>query len=115
MPQISQARKLKAYMESAKKSPTLHKHFEEEFEELVVYIIQITLKTEDAFKGSNTLDVKDIIKSLIKISDITSDIQWNLRIICLKVIRKVVELENKREYLPAFDWGDNWIDFKEQI
>lgn len=38
-----------------------------------------------------------------------------MRIICLKVIRKVVELENKRDYRAAFEWDDNWIDYKSQI
>lgn len=68
--------------------------FEKEFEEIVVYIIGIKNKTETAFNGSNTLDVKDLIQSLIQISGIESDIDPNLRIICLKVMRKVIELEN---------------------
>lgn len=68
--------------------------FEKEFEEIVVYIIGIKNKTETAFDGTNTLDVKDLIQSLIQISGIESDIDPNLRIICLKVMRKVIELEN---------------------
>jgi len=58
-----------------------------------VYIIQIELKTDIAFEGTNTLNVKDIIDALIKISDVQSDIDKSLRIITLKIIRKVVELE----------------------
>ena len=56
-----------------------------------------------------------IIKSLIGITDITSDIEWNLRIVSLKVIRKVVELEHKNDFKPAFEWADDWIKYKEQI
>lgn len=58
-----------------------------------MYIIQIELKTDIAFEGTNTLNVKDIIDALIKISDVQSDIDKSLRIITLKIIRKVVELE----------------------
>lgn len=54
------------------------------------------MKTQAAFEGTNTLDVKEVINALIKISDINSDIDKILRIVCLKVIRKVVELENKK-------------------
>jgi hypothetical protein len=42
-----------------------------------------------------TIKIKEILGALVKISDISSDIDKNLRIVCLKVIRKVIELENK--------------------
>ena len=45
--------------------------------------------------------MKDILAAMIKISDIDSDIDKNLRVICLKVIRKVVEQENKGKTTPA--------------
>jgi len=48
--------------------------------------------------------VKDIIDALIKISDVQSDIDKSLRIITLKIIRKVVELEVQNENTPAFEW-----------
>lgn len=90
--------------------------FEKEFEEIVVYIIGIKNKTEVAFDGSNTLDVKELIHSLINISGIASDIDPNLRIICLKVMRKVVELENlSAEAAPALDWDDEWEKYEEEI
>ena len=112
IPQLSQAVKLKAYMKSVSTSEQLQEEFEQEFEVLVVYIIQINLKTEEAFGGVNTLDVKDIINSLIKISNISSSIEKNLRIVCLKVIRKVVELENKKKSTPASTWdSEDWINF----
>lgn len=40
---------------------SLMQEFEKEFEEIVVYIIGIKNKTEVAFDGTNTLDVKDLI------------------------------------------------------
>jgi len=83
--------------------------FEKEFDEIVIYIINIAKKTEIAFAGTNTLYVEDLIGSLIKVSDIDSDILPNLKIINLKVIRKVVELENKNCNDPALDWeAEDW-------
>lgn len=45
-----------------------------EFEQLVTSIIQIPKKTGEAFKGANTIEVKDFISSLIKSTDVMSDI-----------------------------------------
>jgi len=61
--------------------------------------------------------VKDIIRALIDISSINSDIDKNLRIVCLKVIRKVVELENKGDNTtPAAEWeSEDWANFKDEI
>lgn len=50
---------------SVEVSDALMQDFEKEFEEIVVYIIGIKNKTEVAFDGTNTLDVKDLIQSLI--------------------------------------------------
>ena len=104
---MSQLQKIQAYIKSCSTNDELIKEFENEFEGLVVYIIQIELKTEQEFDGTNTLNVKDIIDALIKISDVQSDIDKSLRIITLKIIRKVVELEVQNMNTPAFEWeGD---------
>ena len=50
------------------------------------------------------MNVKEIINALIRISDTDSNIERALRIVCLKIIRKVVELENKTLTTPAFEW-----------
>ena len=103
-------------MMSVSTSEALQKEFEVEFEVLVIYIIQISLKSEEVFGGINTLDVKDVINSLIKISNISSSIEKNLRIVCLKVIRKVVELENKKMQTPASTWeSEDWCNFAQEI
>lgn len=69
-----------------------------------------------AFGGTNTLNVKEIIFALIRISDTESNIERALRIVCLKIIRKVVELENQNSTTPAFEWeADNWENFKNEI
>ena len=88
-------------MISVGSSETLLQAYEKEFEEMVKYIISIELKSEAAFDGTNTIKVKDLISSLIKISDRNSDIDPNLKIICLKVIRKLIEMENKGATTPA--------------
>ena len=95
MPNLNQAQKLHGYQISVGPSEDLLFEFEKEFEDIVVYIINVDKKTEIAFEGLNTLTVKDLIQSLIMVCDIGSDIEPNLRIICLKVIRKVIEMENK--------------------
>ena len=98
-----------AYMKSVSTNDGLLQEFETEFEDLVIYILGINQKTEDAFKGTNTLNVDEVIKALIQISGINSDIDKNLRIICLKVIRKVVELEARGQNSPAAQWDpDDW-------
>lgn len=61
MPNLTQAEKLKAYLMSINTCDNLIQEFEKEFGEIVVYIINIKTKTETAFAGINTLDVKDLI------------------------------------------------------
>jgi len=74
-------------------SEKLINEFETEFEEIVMYIINIRTKSEKAFDGLNTLDVKELIQSLIAVSGVGTGIDANLRIICLKVFRKIIEME----------------------
>ena len=74
-------------------SEKLINEFETEFEEIVMYIISIRSRSEKAFNGLNTLDVKELIQSLIQVSGVDTGIEANLRIICLKVFRKIIEME----------------------
>lgn len=116
LPNLLQASKLKSYLGSVSTSEKLLKEFEQEFADIVVYIMQIKNKTELAFQGTNTLEVEELIKALIKVSDIGSDIDPNLRIINLKVIRKVVELANPGCDSPASEWGsDDWEKFQDEV
>jgi hypothetical protein len=101
---------------SASICDNIQQEFEREFEGLVKHIIQIQIYSEKAFEGTNTLDVKEIINALIKISAYNSDIDKNLRTVCLKVIRKVVEQENKGATQPAFKWEtEDWAIYRVQI
>lgn len=80
------------------------------------YIINIKARTEAAFDSTNTIQVDELIKSLIKVSDIDSDIDSNLRIICLKVMRKVIEMENPSSVLPASEWeSEDWEKFESDV
>ena len=83
MPSLNQAQKLHAYQQSVGPSEDLLREFDKEFQDIVVYIINVDKKTEEAFNGLNTLSVKELIQSIIKVSDIDSDIDPFLRIICL--------------------------------
>ena len=72
-PNLNSQQKLKAYLQSASISENLIDEFEKEFEKIVSYIIQISQKTEKVFSGTNTIETKEIIKSLIKVCDISSN------------------------------------------
>lgn len=116
IPQLSQANKLNGFMQSVSTADKIQDEFEYEFEELVVYITQIDQKTKDAFEGSNTIDVKEIVSALISVSGVSSDIDKSLRLVCLKIIRKVVELVNKKMSNPAFEWeSEDWINYAPEI
>ena len=58
-----------------------------------MYIIGIRTRSEKAFNGLNTLDVKELVQSLIQVSGVDTGVEANLRIICLKVFRKIIEME----------------------
>jgi hypothetical protein len=81
-----------------------------EFETLVFRIINIPKKTLTAFKGANTITVKEFINYLIKSTDITSDIPTSLKTQSLKIIRKVIESENKAVTSLAMEWENE--DFR---
>jgi hypothetical protein len=117
LPNLSSAQKLSAYLLSVSSSDQLLDDFEKEFENIVQYVINIKNKTEKAFNGTNTLDVKELIHSLITVSDIDSDIEQNLRIICLKVMRKVIEMENKNSSnQPSSTWSaEDWSLFEHEV
>jgi hypothetical protein len=69
-----------------------------------------------AFKGANTITVKEFINSLIKSTDITSDIPTSLKTQSLKIIRKVIESENKSVTSSAMEWeNEDFRPYKVQI
>lgn len=79
-------------------------------------IIFIRKKSDIGFEGKNTLETKDILKSLIALTDVNSDIDKDLRRTSLKILRKTIEMENKELTTPASEWDtDDWIKFEYQI
>ncbi len=61
---------MKAYMKSASISEEIRNEIELEFQQLIYSIMFIRKKSELAFNGKNTLETKDILKSLIKLTDV---------------------------------------------
>lgn len=94
----------------------MNEQIELEFAMLVRQIIFIERKTKEAFGGTNTIAQKHFIGSLIRSTDVTSDIPTELRTHSLRIIRKVIESENKgtTESADKWDTGD-WLAFKERI
>ncbi len=111
---ISQAQKLKFYTKQVRTDKQMQQQLAKEFEQLVKYIIFIESKTEEAFAGTNTIEQKLFIRSLIQSTDVSSDIPTELRTQSLRIIRKVIESENQTATDSAVKWdtGD-WIAFKE--
>ena len=103
---ISQAAKLKVLLQTCKSDQNKKKQIANEFEELVLYIINIDKRSEEAFKGANTIQANDFVESLIISSDVTSDIPSELRTSSLTIIRKIIESENKNknETRPSSEW-----------
>ena len=114
---ISQAAKLKVVMETCKTDRNKKKQVADEFGALVGCIIDIDKRSELAFKGANTIKVNDFIESLIKSSDVTSDISSELRTSSLTIIRKIIESENKSDQPgPSSEWDtEHWAAYEDQI
>jgi hypothetical protein len=110
---ITKAQQLKAYMKSALISEELRKEVELEFQQLIYSITFIKKKSEIGFGGKNTLETKDILKSLIKLTDVQSEIDKDLRKTALKILRKIIEMENKDLTTPAAEWDtDDWSKYE---
>lgn len=76
----------------------------------------IKKKSEIGFRGKNTLETKDILTSLIRLTDVQSGIEKDIRQISLKVLRKIIEMENKDLTTPAAEWeSEDWDKYEYQI
>lgn len=93
------------------------KQIAKEFELLVLYIINIDSRTEEAFKGANTIQNADFIRSLIISTDVSSSIPADLRTSSLSIIRKIIESENKSATSTnSSQWDtDDWSNYEDQI
>jgi hypothetical protein len=90
---------------------------EQEFESIVNSIVNIKKKSIKGFGGLCTLQTSQLITSLVKLTDETGiQIDKTLMPISLKILRKVIEMENTNITTPAADWStEEWIDFQDQI
>jgi hypothetical protein len=88
---MTKERKLKSIMSICEDLPLVTSLYEKEFEELIMAIVFIKKKSLIGFEGTNTLKTEDILKSLIKMTDINSEIEKDLRKTSLKILRKVIE------------------------
>ena len=88
---------MNVFMNCSKSDQTKKSQIAKEFEDMVLYIINIDSRTETAFKGANTILNADFIKSLIISTDITSSIPTEVRTSSLTILRKIIESENKGE------------------
>ena len=83
---------------------------------MIYAITFIKKKSEIGFNGKNTLETKEILKSLIKLTDVQSEIDKDLRKTALKILRKIIEMENKDFTTPSAEWDtDDWIKYEFQI
>ena len=108
---------MKIFMQCCRSDQTKKQQVSKEFEDLVSYIINIDTRTETAFKGANTIQNADFLKSLIISTDVTSSISSELRTSSLTIIRKIVESENKGETgTNSSQWDtDDWSSYEDQI
>lgn len=103
-------------MKTIRTDETIAKGVAKEFEALVKQIILIQQTSEQIYNGANTISQADFLKSIISSSDITSDIPTKLRTQSLKIVRKVIESENKSSTLSAAEWeSEDWMPYKENI
>lgn len=80
-------------------------------------ILDIESKSNLGFEGKCTLHPEEIFRSLIKLTDV-NDLQIDPYLLqfSLKILRKVIEIENVKNKDPAADWDtEDWEKFAENI
>ena len=87
------ASKLKFIALNALKEKSTMEMIEREFEEVVWSIEVVKQKSEEGFEGKNTLNMNDIVKSLIRLTDVgENNIVPPLRKLSMKILRKIILL-----------------------
>lgn len=104
---------LQALLQCSLESEELTHEIELEFQQLIYSIMFIKKKSDEAFNTKNTIETNEILKALIRITDATSGIEKNSRQISLKVLRKMIEMENKDFTTPAAEWeSEDWEKYE---
>lgn len=105
--------KLTAQIETLENNMKFVETIENEFEQLVEYIVNIVEKTENVFEGYCTIQLEDIMKSLISlVSNPEASISIELISITLTIFRKMIEMENPEKTNPAAEWEND--DYQEK-
>jgi hypothetical protein len=79
-----------------------------EFEELVKSIVNLKEKSNLGFGGVCTLEPGDVLEAIVDLTDLDGiQITLDKVPIALKILRKIIEIENPNSMLPAAEWiGD---------
>jgi hypothetical protein len=113
----SKAGRLSLKLLHLSKSEKIIHEVEEEFEEMVHWFIDIEGRTMKEFGNGSEIKFNEIIESLIGLVDVEGiTLPKDLQIMGLKIIRKVIEVENKDFTTPAAEWDtDDWSKYEQQI
>lgn len=81
---------------------------EKEFEELVRWIVNINERMEsmkNGGRGFENVSFKTVITAILRLLD-ARVLDRDLQIVGIKIIRKIIEIENENEITPAADWEE---------
>eukprot|EP00347_Sterkiella_histriomuscorum_P021853 403332539 len=100
---------------------------EKEFEQLVLWVTHIEKKIRQVTKNQNkqgqnynissfqNLNFSSVVCAILNLID-SKTLTKDLHISGLRLIRKIVEVENQNLVTPASDWDtDEWVEFKSMI
>jgi hypothetical protein len=87
-----------------------------EFEEMVRAMNDITKNSLEAFGEAFVVDFHHLIKSFIALMGPDSELTAEIKVMGLKILRKIIEIENKNMVVPASEWDTKeWIEFEKMI
>jgi len=105
-------------MKAMRKDEGVLEQAELQFEEMCQAFKDIEESSVRAFESRVSLSFEELITSLINLVDCTSEHQLNLNLSLagLKILRKCVEMENPDSTLPASEWEEeDYEDYADQI
>ena len=114
---IKKENKLKNYIVQVSKSDQYKEKIEEEYKELINYIVNIEKISKENFGDICTIGYAEQIENLIKLIDISSTtLSPYLIKLCLRTFRKIIELENPSNTNPSAEWETKeYIDRQKNI
>ena len=101
----STAAKLSSYLQDLLDSEEFEDKIENEFEQLAKSIINLKKKSTIGFSKVCTLEPRDVIEAIVDLTDLDG-IQLTLDQVptALKLLRKIIEVENPDTMKPAAEW-----------